>query len=139
MKKVFSISMVLLVLTAMLHLTVATHYCGGDIAASKISLSGKLASCGMERAEENCPMQGNQMKSHCCDDVVSVYSIENNYAPSYSVQPEISKDNLQVFAIKTVLAAFSSPFFTFLNSDISPPGVLMSTEVDLSSICVFRI
>jgi hypothetical protein len=39
------------VLTAMLHLTVATHYCG-EVAASRISLSGKLASCGMEVADE---------------------------------------------------------------------------------------
>lgn len=139
MKKVFSIAMVVPVLTAMLHLTVATHYCGGEVAASKISLSGKLASCGMERAEERCPMQGNQIKSHCCDDVVSVYSIDNSYAPSYSVLPENSKDDIQIFAIPAFLATSSYAFFTFLNSDVSPPGVLMSTDVDLSDICVLRI
>jgi hypothetical protein len=81
MKKVFSISMAVLVLLSMLHLTVATHYCGGEIAASKISLSGKLASCGMERAEESCPIQGNLMKSHCCDDVVTLCRRDRNYTP----------------------------------------------------------
>jgi len=139
MKKVFSISLVALMLTAMLHLTVATHYCGGELATSKISLSGKLASCGMERAEESCPMQGNQMKSHCCDDVVTLYSIDNNYAPSYLVLPETSKDNLQIFGIPAVLAIYSHSVLKFLNTDVSPPGALMFTDVNLSDICVFRI
>ena len=32
----------------MFHISVATHYCGGQIAASRVTLTGKLASCGME-------------------------------------------------------------------------------------------
>jgi len=44
------------VLTAILHLSVATHYCGGKIVASQISLSGKLASCGMEDDKSDSPI-----------------------------------------------------------------------------------
>jgi hypothetical protein len=71
MKKVLSISLVLLMLTAMLHLSVATHYCGGKIAASKISLSGELASCGMEGEGKEIPLPETNLFAHCCDDIVT--------------------------------------------------------------------
>jgi hypothetical protein len=88
MKKVISISLTFLVLTAMLHLSVATHYCGGKIAASKISLSGKLASCGMEDDEKDLPQTDSHFASHCCDNVLVFYGINSIYFPSFSSVPE---------------------------------------------------
>jgi len=131
--------MVFLVLAAMLHLTVATHYCGGEVAASKISLSGTLASCGMEVDGVSYPVEGLQLKSHCCDDVVTTYNIDNNYTPSYSFLPENFNNNLQIFSIPAVLTYNNSRTLSFLFTNVSPPGCLMSTNVDLSDICVFRI
>jgi hypothetical protein len=138
-KKVISISMVVLVLTAMLNLTVATHYCGGEVAASKISLSGKLASCGMETDGESKPSEGLQLKSHCCDDVVTTCSIDNNYAPSYSFLPDTNNSGPQVISFPAYPACNYIAVLTFLYADVSPPGYMMSTTVDLSDICVFRI
>lgn len=139
MKKVFSISMVVLVLTVMLHLTVATHYCGGELAGSTVSLSGKLASCGMENTEKDKKLSGCFLNNHCCDDVVTFYIIASNYTSSFSVVSHFKKYNLLVFNIPVGLSVQSSYVLTSLNTNISPPDELMSTSVDLSDICVFRI
>jgi len=67
MKKVLSIISVLIIILAGLQVTVSSHYCGGEPVASKISLSGTLASCGMEDNEENCPLPWHQVTSDCCE------------------------------------------------------------------------
>jgi len=48
MRKLSSISLAILILLAGMHITIATHFCGGEIAATKVSLAGIAASCGME-------------------------------------------------------------------------------------------
>jgi hypothetical protein len=138
-KKGFSISLVLLLLTAMLHLSVATHYCGGNVAALKVSLSGKLASCGMECSEKDFPLPGTHFITHCCEDVLTFYGIDSNYTPSFSVVPSSYQYNFQVFNIPVGLPVHSSEGLTSLYTNVSPPDALMSTSVDLSDICVLRI
>ena len=139
MKKVFSISLVLLMLTAMLHLSVATHYCGGNLAASKVSLSGKLASCGMEGTEKDLPLPGTYLNKHCCDDLIAYYGIDSYYTPSFFAISDSFQHNFQVLIIPVDLPVLSSEILKSLYTNVSPPGALMSTNVDLSDICVFRI
>jgi len=139
MKKVFSISLSLLMMVAMLQITVAMHYCGGEEVATKVSLSGKLASCGMNCTEEEMPLQGTNFTSHCCENTLIFCGVSNNYSPTYSIIPESYQNNFQVLAIPLELSAKSKTALNPLNTNISPPGALMSTNVDLSTICVFRI
>jgi hypothetical protein len=139
MKKLFSIFLSLLMVAAMLHISVAMHYCEGKEVASTVSLSGKLASCGMTCSEEKIPLQGTNFTKHCCDDIVTVCGISTNYTPTYSFIPESYQYNYQVLAIPVELSAKSETEFNTLYTNESPPGVLMSTNVDLSDICVFRI
>jgi hypothetical protein len=139
MKKGFSIFTSLLMLVAILHLSVATHYCEGKEVATTVSLSGKLASCGMKCSEMELPLTGTNFTKHCCDNFVTVCGISANYTPSYSFVPESFQYNFQVFAIPVGLSVNSSVDIIPLYTNISPPGALMSTYVDLSSICVFRI
>ena len=136
MKKVFSISFVLLMLLAMLHLTVATHYCGGHVAALKVSLTGKLASCGMERDYTSTE---TKLFTHCCDDVVTFYAVDNNYTPSFPVVPNFYQCNLQVFNMPFRFPVISAAVLQSLYTNASPPGEVMTTSVDLSDICVFLI
>ena len=125
----------------MLHFSVARHYCGGKYVASKISLSGALANCGMEETEGSCPYQhdGDQLESHCCDDDLTAYSIDNNYTPTAKTASEFSAAKIAV----TDLAYESLVRFPVINcqswSDISPPGSLMTSSVNLSDIRVLRI
>ena len=139
MKKVISISLVFLMLTAMLHLTVAIHFCGGKEAASTVSLSGKLATCGMECSEEGLPLPGTNFTKHCCDDIVTFCGIDSNYTPSFSFLPESYQYNFQVFSIPTGSPVYSIAVLKSLCTNVSPPEALMSTSVDLSDICIFRI
>lgn len=125
----------------MVHISVARHYCGGKLVASKISLSGTLATCGMEETDESCPYDhdGDQLDSHCCEDYLTAYSIDNNYTPAAKTAPELSAARIAV----PDLSYESLVRYTVINSqswsDISPPGLLMTSSVDLSDIRVLRI
>lgn len=139
MKKVFSISLSLLMVVAILHISIAMHYCEGKEVAATVSLSGKLASCGMTCTEKEMPLQGNNFTSHCCDDLVTLCGISSNYSPTYSFVPESYQYIFQVLATPADIIYISQKEINHSYSNVSPPGALMSTKVDLSSICVFRI
>ena len=139
MKNGISILLVVLMLAAMFHFTVATHYCSGKVAASTVSLSGKLATCGMECSEKGLPLQGTNFTKHCCDDIVTFCGIDSNYNPSFSFVPESYQFNFQVFSIPTASPVYSIAVLNSLYTNVSPPEALMSTSVDLSDICIFRI
>jgi hypothetical protein len=139
-KKVFSLSLSLLILAAMFHFTVAIHYCGGKVAASTVSLSGKLATCGMEEcSEKEFPLSGSNFTKHCCDDIVTFCGIDSNYTPSFSFLPESYQYNFQVFSILKGSPVYPIAALKSLITNVSPPEALMSTSVDLSDICIFRI
>jgi hypothetical protein len=140
MKKVISILLVFLMLAALLHLTVATHFCSGKEAASTISFSGKLATCGMAECSENeLPLSGTNFTKHCCNDIVTFCGIYSNYTPSFSFVPEYYQYNFQVFSIPTGFPVYSKAVLKSLYTNVSPPGAIMSTSVDISYICIFRI
>jgi hypothetical protein len=139
MKRVFSIFIVSLFLISGMHVTIATHFCGGVVAATKISLSGELASCGMESVENSYPLPGNYLSSNCCDDEVSVYAVDNNYTPSFSVIKEFSQNILQVFYIPVNFSICSLTAFNSLHTSAGPPGEQLASAVSMADICVFRI
>jgi hypothetical protein len=139
MKKGISISLTIFMLAAMLHLSVATHFCSGKIAASKISLSGKLATCGMENKSGDLTSKDIHISSHCCDNLLVYYGITSIYLPSFSFVPESYQNHFQVL---TGLIE-PDPYYLTINksiyTNVGPPGVSASSKVDLSTICVFRI
>ena len=139
MKKGISISLSLLMLTAILHLSVATHYCGGIEVASRVSLTGKLADCGMESTGEKTPQGGTSLTHHCCDNFVVSCSTDNYCTPTVSAVPEFFLHNFHILAIPAEISNNSHADLISFYTNVSPPGVLLSTNVDLSCICVFRI
>ena len=139
MKKGFSVIVIILMLAAMFHITVATHFCGGEVAATLISFSGKLASCGMEGTGRELPLSGTYFTKHCCEDVVTSYGTDSNYSPSVFNVKDTYQDNFQIFGITTGTPVHSIAAFESLSNNGSPPGAVLSTQVDLSYICVFRI
>ena len=126
-------------LATILHLSVATHYCGGKQTASRVSIACKLAGCGMEVSKNEIPVSGTSLTNHCCEDVITFYNIDSNYTPSFSFVPDSYQNNFQVLTFPVKLSAGSYTGINPLYSNANPPGVLMSTSVDLSGICVFRI
>lgn len=139
MKKFISISITLLLLTAMLHLSVATHYCGGKIASSKISISGKLATCGMEADQKVIPQTGSILASHCCENVLVFYGINSTFFPTYSFVQATYQQHFQVFSVPADLNPNSIAFIKSNSINASPPGASACNSVDISNICVLRI
>ena len=139
MKKLLSISFALLILLSGMHLTIATHHCGGEFAASKVSFSDELASCGMEGSDDKSTLPGKHFSTHCCDDKVSVLAVDNNYAPSFSEFKAFSQPVLRVFNIPASFHLQPLLVLNPFNTNVHPPGNYLVSDVSLPDICVFRI
>ncbi|MDO8929239.1 MAG: hypothetical protein Q7W54_09655 [Bacteroidota bacterium] len=139
MKKILSILFALLIILSGMHLSIATHLCGGEIAASKVSFSGGPASCGMEVPGGNCSSQGSELDSNCCKNKVSVFAVDSNYAPSFTEFNSFSQNILQVFVLPVCPTIHSLSAINGTSSDVGPPGNNLATAVSLPKICVFRI
>ena len=138
MKSIISIPLIVLILFTGISVKFATHYCGGYVAATKVSLTGELATCGMERQSDNNPLQ-DTYNNNCCDDLTSAYSICNNYfASSYN----FDDPGRQVINMIAVPSGYISNQETIINTsfnDIRPPGTNLPNSVDRPVLCIFRI
>lgn len=139
MKKLFSISLAFLMLLSGMQLTISRHYCGGELADSKVSLVGHIASCGMETKTNDCTQSGNLVESSCCNNKVLVYAIDHNYAPSFTNFNSFAQNVLQVFIVPESTSLYSYTAINLTSTDTSPPRNLLADSVSLSKICVFRI
>jgi hypothetical protein len=105
---------------------------------TKISLSGELASCGMEVDHEKNNNQ-QSVDYHCCDNVVSAYSIGNDYCPSSLnfAAPATRYTDAGLYTISDL--SLNEIVFTASISEIKPPGNFNPNSVDLPVICIYRI
>jgi hypothetical protein len=133
-----SILVVILVITGMMHISVANHYCGGTLAATRVSLSGQLASCGMESTEINLPESGSAISDHCCDDIVVTVATDNNYMPSHDMSLN-HQHNYQVLYPTIIFSYSSVNHFNSHLTNVMPPGTGPSIPTGCPDICVFRI
>ncbi len=139
MKKATAILLALVILLAGFQAVISTHFCGGRIADTKVSLAGAIASCGMEGTEETCPMPGSNLDRHCCEDQISIAGIVNNYtAPSSEPDNSLNKISnipfVQMHRSNPLSVASIAAFTGFY-----PPGYGLTNRVSLDKICVFRI
>jgi hypothetical protein len=138
MKKLFAISFAFLILLSGMHLSIATHICGGEVAAVKWSFSGEKATCGMEGAKQKCPSH-NGIASNCCQNQIIVYSVDNNYNPSSLQIKEVTKNLLQVFDIPVSISLNSFIASSSIRNNVIPPNIVLTSAVSLADICIFRI
>lgn len=135
MKKLFSIVLTLLILISTVHLTLATHNCGGKFAAVKYSLSGTKATCGMENDIENNGI--TKLKSNCCHDHLTLLKVDHNYNPSSLHILNTSSQCLQVF---TVPSSINFATLQFLSHRFQgSPQNYTANAVSLGELCTFRI
>ena len=139
MRKGISILFALIMILSGAQFTIATHYCGGKIAATKVSLSGKLASCEMEDNHGNCTLPGNHFSNHCCDNQVTIIGIVNNFKDPVSIQHEVRRNIAQYLYIPVNQSLYSIPVFNHLYTNTGPPGWFTPSSVNLDNICTFRI
>jgi hypothetical protein len=137
MKKIFAILFVPVMLASGFKVSIDHHYCGGNLAATKVSLTGKLASCGMEEQEHTCSNQPSVDKN-CCEDQLAYFGINTRYVPEYfklSIPSPVN--DIPVFPSFTV-ALYNSDTNNF-TSWVLPPGDKVKKHLSLPDICVFRI
>jgi len=138
MKKLFCILFSLLIVLSGMHLSFATHFCGGEIAAVKWSLSGEKATCGMENEKQNFPSQ-KSISSNCCHNKIANYSVDNNYNPSSYQIKDVTKCVSQFFTVPFNTSLYSINISNSLNANVYPPGEIITSAVSLADICIFRI
>lgn len=139
MKKTVSILMAALVLMTGLHLSLASHFCGGKLSAVKVSITGAKASCGMEEEADSSFPFGKIIKVHCCDDDMTTLAVDSNYSPSSFQSNDFTQKVITVFAIP--LTEVITDFYTsrYFNPNLSPPEFFQTNSVELATICVYRI
>ncbi len=138
MRTLISIPLILLIIFSGISVKFATHYCSGYVAATKVSLTGELATCGMERLVINNSFQKTYNK-HCCENVVSAYSIYNKYIPSsYNVKDPLQ----QVICMIDIPVDYMCNQVTIHNTscqNVRPPGTNYPNSVVRPALCIFQI
>lgn len=137
MRILLSIPLLMLISFSGIRVGIAYHFCGGEQVAARVSLSEKLASCGME-GTKNANPSGESINIHCCDNQLSVYWLNNNYLTS---SPEIgfSTQNTVVHEIFFAGRNTGIQFFdNYTHSQIRPPGQgILNTDTQ-PVLCIFR-
>lgn len=129
MKKAISILFATLVFLSGMHVSIAKHICGGEIADVSVSFSAEKADCGMGENHDG-------LNNSCCKNEYSSFSVDDNYTPSYL---KISLQNdYQLLAYHKPLDNTSFQLSLFA-TNVSPPDLKIASNVNLADICVFRI
>lgn len=139
MKRIISIPLVLLILFTGINVKIASHYCGGNFSAIKVSLTGKLASCGMENQSVEKPSE-DLFSRHCCDDVISSVSISTNYVPySFCYIPVAGLEIINTFRTQDQLVIGQPVTVSAISGSKIPPGGFSPSDVEQQVICLFQI
>ena len=116
---------------------IAFHFCGGEQVAAAVSLSEKLASCGMERTDKP-NTSGESINTHCCDNQLSVYWLNNNYLTS---SPEIGFLTQKTIVHEIFLTCRDTGINfldNYTHAQIRPPGQGMLNTDSQPVFCTFR-
>lgn len=127
---------VLILLISGMQITLDRHFCGGELAGTKLSLTGKMASCGMIKEE---PLRSDRpsIDKKCCEDQVTLFSISSRYFPEYfKLKHPITQKYIPFSLTGNTIKINSTPYGPV--SWVLPPGQKVKPVV-LSEICVFRI
>lgn len=139
MKKVFSILFAVMIILTGMHVSFATHMCGGEISAVKLSFDHEKAGCGMCNESLAIPGTESFNSESCCKDAISVYTVDGNYSASTIQIQEPVNHLLQVFYIPSSLGIQFNTTSYSSNTHVQPPGKYLASAVNLPDICVFLI
>ena len=139
MKKLFSILFVAVILLSGMHLSLATHLCGGEVSAVKLSFTHEKADCGMCSTEQTNKAEKSIAAEGCCKDEMSFLAVDNNYNLSTTEINQPTNQLLQVFYIPESIGFQFIHTNSITNTNVQPPGNYIASAVSLPDICVFRI
>jgi hypothetical protein len=139
MKITASIILTFFILFSGIRVNIASHYCGGSLAATKVSLSGELATCGMEDGSP-APSAQDLFTRHCCTDKLSSFTISTIYLPAEcSVLPNSGHEIIPSFLLQNEPVNSQDNLISLSSGIKRPPGVYSAVDVKQQIICIFRI
>jgi hypothetical protein len=139
MKRIVAIPLLLLILFTGINVNIASHFCGGNFSANKVSLTGELASCGMESQSGTKPSE-DLLSRHCCDDVLFSISINTNYVPSSCHYISVAGQDInQIFITQDQPFIGQHILYSAVSGSKRPPGGFSTSDVEQQVICIFRI
>ena len=123
-----------------MHITIATHHCGSaDETFEMVSVTGELASCGMEGCDDKCSAPGNHFEEHCCDNSVSIFVVNHDYAPSFTDFTSFAQHIIPVYRIPVSIKFHSITTLNLICTDVRPPTNFLINAVSLPKICTYLI
>ena len=128
-----------MILLSGMHLSIASHFCGGQLAAVKWSVLDEKAGCGMEMVKPVQSTQKSVEAESCCKDEMTFYTVDTNYNPSTIQTHEPEHHLLQVFYIPLSSGIQFRNTSHSTNTHVQPPGIYLASAVNLPDICVFLI
>jgi hypothetical protein len=139
MKRLVAIPLLLMMLFSGVTVQIASHYCKGSYSGSKVSLDGKLASCGMEDMSVTHSSE-DIISSHCCSDVISSVAFSTNYISSACTDLPDPRQEINHFSLlSNELIASREICFPLASDSVRPPGLLNCTSIEQQVLCIFRI
>lgn len=137
MKRALTLMMASIFLVSGIQVSLARHYCGGKLVDVRISVTGQIATCGMEKSGSGCP-DHPVFNIKCCEDQISFFGIRGNYYPEYF---KLTHPTSERGIIPTQVGNFIAG--NSYNSDIVnwvlPPGDNLKSRLTQPEICIFRI
>jgi hypothetical protein len=137
MKRAIAISVAFILIASGFKITIDRHFCGGNLADVRLSVTGKLASCGMEQEEQQCT-NNQAFDQKCCEDQITHFSLSSNYFPEYfsMLHPVTGKE---IITMQTDDHIHVNSFHTDSYISNLPPGFNIKSRLTQPEICVFRI
>ena len=137
MKKVFAILSSVVFIASFLRVSIDSHFCYGNLAATKISLNGEKASCGMRTTDAYNSDQVS-FDSKCCEDQMSFLTLNNNFLPEYfNVEKPFPVKHVMIF--HNILLSEYGFLIPDSSNSVFPPGEYSPKWLTSPEICVFRI
>lgn len=135
MKKVFTIVFIFVVLLSGMTVRYSAHYCQGAFIASKLSLTGEDASCGM--TTEKNESKDAQFSNLMCVNEITSYTFTDNYV--YSPHIGDTGKDLQNIKLPFVITPKINLIPASPELEIFPPGSAGLIKSESEVLCVFRI
>jgi hypothetical protein len=121
-----------------MHLSIARHICGGELAEVKISFSDAVAACGMETDASTC-VTHEKATSNCCRNEITKLSVDDYFGASPMQLKEVTQPLTVLFFLPLIQSLYSIEPEVQAFTDIGTQANITIHEVCLPKICVFRI
>lgn len=121
-----------------MHLSIARHICGGELAEVNISFSDAVAACGMESDANACGVH-EKATSNCCRNEITKLSVDDYFGASSQQVKEVTQPVTVLFFLPLIQSIYSIESEVQAFADVGTQTNNLLKRVSLPKICVFRI